>query len=215
MEVKWRELAQRALEEVPHPPGQAADRAADAERALDMVRGQANRWLSPPAVACLSRFLEGEMDWETEGARGYGRVTEAIPRLGGWQRGAFSRLDTDSASKVRDNIAECLLHGYALTLLMEPMVRRQVYPPQDVSEDELWRRWIPMLYGGFGSEEPLSSFKSFVAHLSGEYSRRFRTALSNVGIRIGVRAAPRLCAIVKGYVESGILLRQLEIWGKF
>lgn len=215
MELDWRELGRKACSEVAAALGAATGEAAKFDQSLRWVMEQPELWLSPPVVACATEFVQSEMDWQTEGARGYGRLTESIPRLAGWLRDGFSRLGAAAAHALGAKVADAMLRGYGLSLLIEGVARNQIYRPQSVNKEQLWEKWILLLYGSPASADALSPLKQMVRRVAEAETQKFRSALSEAGIRIGFMAGPRLAAVVNGYLESGVLLRQLEVWGKF
>ncbi|MGQ0571006.1 MAG: hypothetical protein ACT4P5_16010 [Armatimonadota bacterium] len=207
-------MGEKAFSEVAGALG-ARGEAAKFDQSLRWVMEQPELWLFPPVVACATEFVQSELDWQTEGARGYGRLTEYIPRLAGWLRDGFSRLGAASSHALGAKVADAMLRGYGLSLLLEGVARNQIYRPQNVNKEQLWEKWIPLLYGSPASADVLSPLKHMVGRLVEAETQKFRSALSEAGIRIGFMAGPRLAAVVNGYLESGVLLRQLEVWGKF
>ncbi len=215
MELDWKDLGRQACSEVADALALATGKVAEFKQSTQWVLEQPDRWLSAPVVACAVDFVESELDWKTEGSRGYGRLTESIPRLAGWQREGFSRLDRTAADALRGKVAASLTRGYAISMLMEGAVRKQIYQPQNVTKQQLWEKWIPLLYGSPGGVDAISALKPTIRRIAEQDIERFKSSLSDAGIRIGMMAGPRLGAIVNGYLECGVLLRQLEVWGKF
>jgi len=215
MELDWRELGKQVGSETAMKLVPWIKDEMQFNQSLPSVLQHPELWLSSPVTACATDFIESEMDCETEGKRGYGRFAESIPRLAAWQRKGFSRLDYNAADVIRRKIAESLLTGYCIALLVELPICKQIYQPQDVTKEQLWRAWIPSLYGSPRSADALKAFRRFFEPFAELDAKKFEVALSRVGIRIGMLARVRFLAIVKGYIENGNLLRQLEVWGKF
>lgn len=215
MAVDWERMGEDVFRQVAATLERLTDNTTDCRQSLEWVLKDSKRWLAPYVCASADRFVGSEMDWKTDGARGFGRVTEAVPRLAGWQRGGFSHLRNAEAEIIMKKVAEILLRGYGVNLLMEGVIRKQIYEPQVVSEEQFWEKWVPLLYGSPMAIEALAPFKPVIQHITEQETEAVKLALANVGVRIGFMARPRLWAIVNGYLESGVLLRQLEVWGKF
>jgi len=215
MAFDWKTMGRQAFQDVATTLVSATRKEAEFKQSLQWILEQPERWLSPTVVACATDFVNSEMDWKTEGARGYGRITESIPRLAGWQREGFSRLKPAEGDALRVGVTEMLLRGYAINTLMEGVVRQQIYQPQNVAQGQFWEKWIPLLYGSPAAADAISPLKPTISIVAQGQMERLKATLSRAGIRIGFLAGSRLMAIVNGYLESGVLLRLVEVWGKF
>ena len=66
---------------------------------------------------CLEKFVDSELDYITQGERGIGRMTNNIPRLGGYFRKQISKLNNEEHEKLYLLIQELLIRGYLARIL--------------------------------------------------------------------------------------------------
>lgn len=97
---------------------------------------------------CLERYISAELDCETPGNRGIGRLTETIPRLGAYYRKQISELHDEEKSKLYFLIQQVMLGGYLAHAIFMDEPRK--YPGMSSSED-VFERWIPAIYGSDAS----------------------------------------------------------------
>jgi hypothetical protein len=92
---------------------------------------------------CLNKFISAELDYQTAGSRGIGRVTEDVPRFGAYFRKRLSRLSDDAYSELFRLIQEIVLRGYLSQALFaeEFVVTGKYKVPSD-----LFRAWLPIIY---------------------------------------------------------------------
>jgi len=92
---------------------------------------------------CIEKFIESELDYITKGERGLGRMTTAIPRLGGYYRKKIAEMSSKSRLELYMLIQDIMLRAY----LVDPFFG--VNPnnkPTIVDKTSLFKAWIPPIY---------------------------------------------------------------------
>lgn len=97
---------------------------------------------------CLGRFIGAELDLRTPGMRGLGRVTDRVPRLGGYHRERLRRLPPHEMVQLHELIAQLMLSAYLVSALLSDDPAGIVL----TSPVDLFHAWIPQIYvtGSFG-----------------------------------------------------------------
>lgn len=138
-------------------------------------------------ASLVARLVGSELDTETPGNRGMGRITAMIPRLGGRFRSKLE--DEERQAKFGLLIEETIVACYATAVALYQLARAD--PPQlvDRSEEDVWRRWIPRSLNGLhGAENRFTLAASATEHfyaegkkdLLGPFSLRRKMSLSNI-----------------------------------
>jgi len=92
---------------------------------------------------CVEKYVVSELDFETAGDRGLGRMSGDIPRLGAYFRKQMSKLSEKELCDLYLVIQDLMLRGYlARALLLEgsPKQSRLTEGP------ELYEAWLPGFY---------------------------------------------------------------------
>lgn len=156
---------------------------------------------------CLNRYISAELDYQTAGSRGIGRVTEAVPRFGAYFRKRLSRLSGDAHLELFHLIQDLVLRGYLSQALFakEFVVARKYEVPSD-----LFSAWLPTIY--------LSSLPDQVWYLLSDVSynayQRLKDFLaSNKMSGGGFFSKDKTNEIISGYLAAGWFLRIVECHG--
>ena len=99
----------------------------------------------------IARFIGSEFDIQTPGARGLGRTSDAIPRLGGYFRG---RLTPDVQSSLGPLIEEILASGFVIAVAVAQLGDADASKLADRELDEIFMYWIPRAFNGLGRSRP-------------------------------------------------------------
>ena len=150
------------------------------------------------------------MDFQTSGDRGLGRMTDYIPRLGGYFRGQLSSLSSEEKSELCGLIQDIILRGYLVRALF---VEAKLEQAKISSGSESYENWIPGIY----SDDPSSM---------GENLRNLFGAITNtafVAIRMffkkqgmkggGFLSKDKTDIILLYYPLAGFGLRLVEVRG--
>ncbi len=175
-----------------------------------------DRILTDAAEYSINRFVNAELDFETDGNRGLGRMTDDWARFGGKYRETLRSLDSESIQNLRRAFSDQLLCGYlfAECLLQSAgqAVPRDSFP--DGSEG-VFQRWIPLIYYKFGPP-------SFDEEFSGDNAQSYYDAKGLWGHSTGdvIHNQFRASAIavdqyaqqlIRQYFDAGVMLRVTEI----
>jgi hypothetical protein len=161
--------------------------------------------LNLPALEyCLRSFIVAELDCLTDGERGLGRVTTAVPRLGAYCRGQINALAPGARWELYFLIQELILRGYLTMSLFVDDPK-----PACVSDAQaVFRAWLPTIYGGDGTLSP--DFSDLLAGFEGD-------AFERVDAFFGLNRMPSVYdqsaktgEIVWRYAKSGANLRAAE-----
>jgi hypothetical protein len=90
---------------------------------------------------CINRFVEAELDFETKGDRGIGRISSNPPRFGAYSRKQLSNVSKSDLESLRENLIEVMLSAYLVGLMFD---EKEV--PVEAESEVLFDRWIPNIY---------------------------------------------------------------------
>jgi len=98
---------------------------------------------------CLQKYIFSELDTQTPGDRGLGRMTSYIPRLGAYFRDEISNISESDKMDFYDLIQDTILRGYLVNVLFMGAKERD---NNNLSGPELYDLWIPAIYSSNPSE---------------------------------------------------------------
>lgn len=102
--------------------------------------------LNLPALDhCVGALIASELDAQTPGERGLGRVSLNPPRLGGRYRrqiGSLEQADVDTLYLAIQHLVLSGYVGYALLMEDPPLT------PVVTDADEIYGKWVPWIYSG-------------------------------------------------------------------
>lgn len=183
----------------------------DGQQGLARIRENIRDWfhssqrrVTDTAAACFDRYLDAELDFQTAGNRGLGRLSDYVPRFAGRHRHIVSRLDRTALAGLRNVMKRHILCGYLFAEVIFPLSRETEKP---VNRDHMFEMWIPMLYSTAG-EIPLQSkdeddLKAVWFSATG---RKVRDHAKSLGIAWDEVDS----LIVTHYFDAGMLLRLFE-----
>ena len=156
---------------------------------------------------CLNKFISAELDYQTAGSRGIGRVTEAVPRFGAYFRKRLSRLSDDAHSELFHLIQDLVLRGYlSQALSAEEFVVASKY---EVPSD-LFSAWLPIIYVNDLPDQG-SHLLSRVSYNA--YQRLKDFLASNKMTGGGFLSKDKTDEIISKYLAAGWFLRIIECHG--
>jgi len=162
--------------------------------------------ISPERINyCLEKFLHAEFDYQTAGNRGLGRMTEHWPRLAGYFRGAFSKLNQEKTKELDSLITGFITKCYIFFILIsdKPM------EPSTKTGEQLYEKWIPQIY-----TFDLSSMSDNVGNMLFALIQKDHENIKNFfkqnGMTPGFFGGDKTDEILNGYVAAGLVLRVIE-----
>ena len=149
-------------------------------------------------------FARSELDVQTVGSRGLGRMTEYVPRLGGYFRKGMSSLDPAKMDMIQAKLSNCILMAYVAMTVLTPI---------EVSK---WKTEHP-----FESGCQISTlFRPILGGVDwhglnialGKPIAEFRELLGSLGLHGGgFITTDKTDEILTGYATAGVALRQAEL----
>lgn len=157
---------------------------------------------------CLESYIISELDSETSGERGLGRMTSFIPRLGAYFRNELSQLSESNKIDLYDLIQDLVLRGYLVHVLFMETDKREV---EKSSGTELYESWIPEIYSGNPSEMGENLQKILSACSESAYESLYAFINEHRIDRDEIFQSDETDSIFTYYLLSGFGLRLLEI----
>ena len=91
----------------------------------------------------FNSFIKAELDFQTPGDRGIGRLSEQIPRFGSYYRKQLSQINHEKIKELYDLIHKVMLSSYLTGVLM---LSEDLEESVITNEQELFEKWIPNIY---------------------------------------------------------------------
>ena len=91
----------------------------------------------------LHNFITAELDFKTPGVRGIGRLSEEVPRFGGYYRKPLSQIDLDKMEILYGLIQGLMLGSYLTAILT---FEEELKEAEVTNDHELFEKWIPNIY---------------------------------------------------------------------
>jgi hypothetical protein len=92
---------------------------------------------------CMDRYINAEIDFQTPGDRGIGRMRDTIPRFGGYFRKQVSKLSSEDLEEIKSNLKQVLYTGYLIHIFLQEETLKD---SKGQSSQELFKKWIPKIY---------------------------------------------------------------------
>lgn len=157
---------------------------------------------------CLDRFIQAELDFESPGNRGLGRLSEAVPRYGAHYRRHLRRLDPEELSTIDSLIRTQVLTGYLSFVLP----REEPVESTGVGDgNHLFRQWIPHIYSSSLANAADEESRTLIAILGSDAMQRHLEFLHRHGMKGGgFFASDKTELILFHYHLAGFDLRMIE-----
>lgn len=159
--------------------------------------------ISHAVETCVSRFVDGEMDYETPGSRGPGRASEYCPRLGALHREMFKGLTEAARDELRHRIRNQILSGFVFAeLILDISEHSQTAA---TARDLYEQMWMQVYYTSTYSVEVTGSDAELKSHWHATTCKQLHdTIVTHGGTWFD---DDRL--ICTAYFDGGMILRQL------
>lgn len=95
---------------------------------------------------CLTRYIAAELDSQTLGVRGLGRISTHVPRLGAHYRKQISRMCPSELSELFSLLQTMMMQGYEAHATLEVLADGAIAEATMVRGQELFEAWIPLIY---------------------------------------------------------------------
>ena len=159
---------------------------------------------------CFENYINAELDFETPGVRGLGRMSTYIPRLGAYFKNQISRLSKEDLNELYEIIQDILLKGYLVHALGsgQKLEEGKIKDPQT-----LYKAWIPKIYSS-GLDQLEEGFRNILS-ISVESAYRALLAFLQ-GHKMkggGVFSKDKTDEIFIYYALAGFILRVVEVRG--
>ncbi|MHB1276573.1 MAG: hypothetical protein ACYCXQ_02690 [Candidatus Humimicrobiaceae bacterium] len=164
-----------------------------------------------PAIYCLNRFADAEIDFYTRGIRGLGRMSTYYPRFGGYFSKYLIKLPHEEINIIRQTIYEVLEYGYILLVESEIFSVNGINEPKIFTRDKLLEKWLPPIYVTDLSSYPTMAEKGNDPILYFCIKLNEITAFPKKFINLKTILREKLYLILAKYVVAGFLLRLSEV----
>ncbi len=167
------------------------------------------RVLTDQAAACIDRFVAAELDFQTPGMRGIGRIGSHIPRFAAKHRRVFSRMSSSHLTKLRHLTKRHIVCGYLFLEFIHPLVSQET---ERYDSETLFNNWISLVYCPPSSISPENQN---VADIEGVWIGATGRAIRDHALEIGIKWDSRDDTgtdqtIVAKYFDAGTTLRYAE-----
>jgi len=157
---------------------------------------------------CLDQYIRLELDFETIGERGIGRMTDFIPRLGGYFREPISKLSQAEIDELYNLIQDLMLRGYLFyALFMENEIKKSI----TINGEDLYDQWIPGIYVSDVSEMKENAKNLFEACIYSIYNSLKKFLINHQMKGGGFFSKDKTDNIIYYYALAGWGLRLVEI----
>lgn len=98
---------------------------------------------------CFGKYIEAELDTETSGDRGIGRLSTSIPRLGAYFRKQIRTLSSTEKEYLHELIQNIMLSAYLVHALF---MEKNTSHVKLSGKKEIYEKWLPRIYLSHPSE---------------------------------------------------------------
>lgn len=159
---------------------------------------------------CINNYINAELDYETQGDRGIGRMTTFVPRFGAYFRKQLCLMPKGDISTLFMLIQDILIRGYLGHLLfMEESIKKSKL----VNKEKLFQEWIPGIYGQHTSKLPDYMNKIFTISVGNSFKETKEFILNHGMKGGGFLSKDRTDEILFYYLFAGYGLRLVETRG--
>lgn len=175
-----------------------------------------DRQISTAATTVVSRFVDSELDFTTQGNRGMGRMTDYWPRFGGKHRKVLKRAATPLIHELHRLFTRQIYCGYFFAeYLIECMSGSRLQrDPASHDHEKVLYQWVPLIYSESGAprfdtamaeqgEQQYYDVKGLWGHGTGD-------AIHDCFNQAGIPIDDFEHLLLKQYFDAGIALRLVE-----
>lgn len=110
---------------------------------------------------CVDTYVDSELDFKTPGERGLGRVSDGVPRFGGYFRKSLSRLTKEEMKELELLLKKTIYIGYIVHVGWMDNTSSSI----NVERNQLFAKWIPRIYNS--NMESIPETQNILYSLSG------------------------------------------------
>jgi hypothetical protein len=173
-----------------------------------------DRTISPPALHCIGRFADAELDFDTPENRGLGRMTDECPRFGGKYRAALRHISPQDLKTGHAAFSESLAAGYFFAeYLLESFSEQPVSRSPAVSApNALFEQWVPTIYSSIGPPEFDKRFADNPNYyeLKALWGHAFGDIIHDWFERHQIPVDEYAQHLIRQYFDAGVMLRVTE-----
>lgn len=186
----------------------------DVEELLDKIKPRFEQFkplFDPQRIGfCLDKYISAELDFNTAGVRGVGRMTDFVPRFGGYFRKSLSSMAQMDLSRLYGIIQDVILRGYLVHVLL---IRKSVGDVAISRPEDLYEKWIPGIYAGDPSEMG-ANLASVLEMCTDSASKELQSFMNSHGMKGGgLLSKDKSQFIVSWYPFVGFALSVVESTG--
>ena len=159
---------------------------------------------------CIDKFIKNEMDQQSPSIRGIGRLTDEIPRFGGYYRNAVLHLYEEEAKELQDLFKVLMYTGYFTHIAL---YEKTIRPSECNDQYKLYQMWIMYILGL--NQEDFSQGIKFIEEASKMIRDQIKSELRNLDFKLNNQDEKVLDKIMLFYGLSGFILRRGEVGFSF
>ena len=153
---------------------------------------------------CMQKLIDAELDHQTAGNRGLGRVSEHTPRLGGYFRKAVSKLPQNRVDELKKLISTLMIKSYLAYLLP---ILGGVDISDSITAEELYEEWVPQIYAyDLGADQGTGILWTLVMKDYENVEKYFKAN----GMKPSLFGTDKTNLILTGYATAGVVLALAE-----
>lgn len=170
----------------------------------DQINILKNRGFNLEALeCCINKFVKAEIDFETLGNRGLGRMTDYVPRLGGVFRKEISSMSSSDRERLHNLIQEYIMILYLGMSLLTCIDSFNL----KTNANDLYAKWVPLIYV-FPLDRLGEALTYFFNSISSSSLNQLIMFLNENNLTDN---EDKLREIISGYAAAGVSLRQAEL----
>jgi len=152
---------------------------------------------------CIKKFIVAELDYSAPGYRGLGRYTDYYPRLAACYRGSFSNINPDQFNEIKEIITKIIIKTfiYPFTVRVGTTMNSSVTS----SSEELYEKWIPIIYSENSKYLDDSTLDSLVGATAKDCQKMDEFFLKN-NFKSDMAGDDKMMLITLGYMLAGFTL---------
>ncbi|MBK5215886.1 MAG: hypothetical protein JJE53_03735 [Candidatus Pacebacteria bacterium] len=156
---------------------------------------------------CIDNYINAEIDYQTTGERGIGRISDTIPRFGSYFRKQICKLSSENLNEIKDNIKQILYIGYLTHIFLHEEVFKN---SNSISSQELFEKWIPNIYLINVGDIPSDINKSLFGYTNETLMNLKKILIKNGLVGGGIFSSDKTDMILTYYPIAGYGLRSSE-----
>lgn len=165
-------------------------------------------WISSNKINyCLGEFIRAEFDYQTQGLRGLGRMTDQCPRLAAYFRKSFTKITPQQILTLDNLVTKLIIKSYLFSLILSSQENGQ-NPIQN--EQQFFERWIPEIYIFDLNSIGEHVLNLLFAVIESDYTGIERYLKDNGMVPGMISFNDKTHEILNGYVSAGLTMGMVE-----